>query len=199
MRCGAVPFEDDSTEFGAGEGCRWIRKNPKAPPPPPAKRAVVDASEAGGPDVPGVGPGGRVGDGVMEGGVALGDIGESAIDGEDEVPEGPPCPRRCADGSGADPGVVVNALGETGVQVMPEAEDTRPVGFGKASTRTSIGRYPGWRGDDGAKPPGNGSGLGWGQEGGQDAGFGTMEPVPMGRDLDCGKVGRHQTLTQAWR
>lgn len=135
----------------------------------------------------------------MEGGVALGDIGEDAIDGEDLVPEDPPCPRRRADGSGADPGVVVNEFGETGVQAMPKVEDARPVGFGKASTRTSIGRYPGGHGDEGVKPPGNGSGLGWGQEGGQDAGFGTMEPVPRGLYLDCGKVGRHQTLTQAWR
>lgn len=183
-RCGTVPFEDDGTEFDAGEGCRWIRKYPKAPPPPPADRAVVDAIEAGGPDVPGVCPGGRVGDGIMEGGVALGDIGESAIDVKDQVPEDPPCPRRCADGSGAVLGVVVNDLGETGVQVMPEVEGARPVSFGKASARTSIGRYPGGCGDDGAKPPGNGSGLGWGQEGGQDAGFGTMEPVPRGLDLD---------------
>jgi hypothetical protein len=79
---------------------------------------------------------------------------------------------------------MVNDLGETGVQVMPEVEDARPVGFGKASARTSIGRNPGGRDDDGAKPPGNGSDLGWGQEGGQDAGFGTMEPAPKGLDLD---------------
>ena len=140
-----------------------------------------------------------MGDRVIKGGVALGDIDESAVDREDQVPEGPPGPRWCADGSGPDPGVVVNDIGDTGVQVMHKTEDTRPVGFGKASARTSIGRYPGVRGDNGAKPPGNGSCLWWGQEGGQVAGFSTTEPVPMGRDLDCGKSGRHQTLTQAWR
>ena len=190
----AVPFEDDGPEFNVGKGRSRSHEHPKTPAALLSDRAVVDAVKTGGPDVPGVGPGGCVGDGVVEGSVTLADIGEGAIDCEDQVPENPPCPWRCADGGGTEPGVVVKDLSETGIQVMPEVEDARPLGFGKASARPSIGRYPGGSSDKGTKPPGNSCLL----KGSQDAGFRTMEPVPRGFDLDYGKPC-HQTLTQAWR
>lgn len=98
--------------------------------------------------------------------------------------------------------MVVEDLGETGLQVVTEVEGARSVGLSKATAVGPGGRRdPGGRGGGGkAETPGHGRRFGCREEGGQDVGLGPVEPEPVPGDREAVDGGvRHQTLTAAWR